>query len=98
MSKTGQSILRGAGEARAFAGGDKKAAREHVVMVPDEIDVKTIRHKLGMSQREFALAYGFKRTAVQAWEQGRRKPDRSARILLTIIDKEPETISRVLVA
>ena len=30
------------------------------------------------------------------WEQGRRVPDRAARVLLTVIDREPEAVVRAL--
>jgi putative transcriptional regulator len=33
---------------------------------------------------------------VRDWEQGRRKPERSARILLRIVEKEPEAVTRAL--
>ena len=36
--------------------------------------------------------------AVQEWEQGRRVPDRAARVLLTVIDRDPESVVRALAA
>jgi putative transcriptional regulator len=30
------------------------------------------------------------------WEQGRRQPDRSARLLLMVIDKHPEVVEEVI--
>jgi DNA-binding transcriptional regulator YiaG len=33
---------------------------------------------------------------VRDWEQGRRQPERAARILLAMIENEPETVKRVL--
>ena len=70
MSKVGESIIRGMEEAVAYAKGDKTKGREHVVHVPEDIDVKAIRERTGMSQRQFADYYGLKVTALQAWEQG----------------------------
>jgi putative transcriptional regulator len=35
-------------------------------------------------------------SAVRDWEQGRRQPERAARILLAMIAQEPETIKRVM--
>lgn len=43
----------------------------------------------------FASRYGFSAGAVRDWEQG-RQPERAARILLTIIDREPEFVNRVV--
>jgi len=39
-------------------------------------------------QSGFARAFGLDVTAIHAWEQGRRRPDRTARILLAIIANE----------
>jgi putative transcriptional regulator len=66
------------------------------VHVPQKIDVKKIRTRLALSQEAFAGRYGFAVSAVRDWEQGRRKPERSARILLKIVEKEPEAVTRAL--
>jgi putative transcriptional regulator len=34
--------------------------------------------------------------AVKEWEIGRRKPDRSARVLLKIVEHEPDAVRRAL--
>ena len=41
-------------------------------------------------------SFGLDVRAVQEWEQGRRVPDRAARVLLTVIDREPEAVVRAL--
>ena len=64
--------------------------------VPEDIDVRAIRLKRKLSQAAFAQVYGFALDALQDWEQGRRMPNRSARILLAVIDKEPEAVERAL--
>jgi len=66
------------------------------VHVPETVNVKRIRKRLGLSREAFAAIYGFALSAVRDWEQGRRQPDRSARILLKIIEKEPEAVTRAL--
>jgi len=99
MSEVGESILRGAREALDHAKGGKKAkASENIVYVPEDVDVKGIRERAGMSQRQFAEFYGIKLTALQAWEQGRRKPGRTARILFTVLEKNPRAIREALAA
>ena len=60
------------------------------------MDVSRIRRRIRLSQRQFAQRYGFTLSAVRDWEQGRRNPDRSARILLQVIDKEREAVERAL--
>ncbi len=93
MSKAGESILRGAREALAFARG---ARAGYVVHVPEQVDVKAIRRRLGLSQRRFAERFGFKLDAIQNWEQGRRRPDGAARAFLRVIEREPEAVERAL--
>lgn len=80
--------------ARAYARGD--ARQGFVVHVPDEVDVKALRIRLGYSQSEFSQRFGFSLDALQDWEQHRRLPDRTARILLTVIDREPQAVIRAL--
>ncbi|HEX2656518.1 MAG TPA: helix-turn-helix domain-containing protein, partial [Xanthobacteraceae bacterium] len=52
--------------------------------------------KLKLSQREFALRFGFSLGTVRNWEQGHRTPEGPARALLTIIDREPAAVERAL--
>lgn len=68
------------------------------VAVPDAIDVAALRARLGLSQAAFARAFGLDVAALQAWEQHRRRPDRTARILLAVIAREPEAVMRALAA
>jgi putative transcriptional regulator len=94
MSKIGKRLIKSAKQARAYARGE--AASGFAVHVPDEVDVKALRKRLGYSQSQFSHRFGFSIDAVQDWEQHRRTPDRTARILLTVIDREPNAISRAL--
>ena len=96
MSKRAfDKIKAGLDSAKAYLDGtaDKRLYRVHV---PQKIDVRRIRTRLGLSQEAFAQTYGFALSAVRDWEQGRRKPERSARILLKIVEKEPEAVTRAL--
>jgi putative transcriptional regulator len=94
--RNGQKIISGLTEAIAFAQGNKAGAIVREVKVPQSVNVQAIRSRLGLSQREFALRFGFSLGTVQNWEQGHRAPEGSARALLTIIDKEPEAVERAL--
>lgn len=94
MSKAGSRILHSVRKARAFARGE--VSDGFVVHVPEDVDVKTIRQKLGLSQEAFALRFGFTPAAVRDWEQRRRQPEQAARVLLMLIDEAPQTVERVL--
>jgi transcriptional regulator with XRE-family HTH domain len=64
--------------------------------VPASVDVAKVRRRLGLSQAVFARTFGLDVTALHAWEQGRRRPDRAARVLLAVISKEPQAVLRAL--
>ena len=66
------------------------------LLPPATVDVRGIRERLHLSQSEFAARFGFTIAAVQQWEQGRRLPHGPARVLLTIIDREPNAVRRAL--
>ena len=58
--------------------------------------VKELRRRLGMTQAEFAEAFGLPVGTLRDWEQGRSTPDAPARALLRAIEREPETMRRLL--
>lgn len=88
-------IVAGLGEVVDIVEGRATAPRAYV---PEEVDVKAIRSSMGLSQEAFALRFGFTPSSVREWEQRRRKPEASARVLLTVIAREPEAVERALAA
>ena len=58
--------------------------------------IVALRRRMKLSRQRFAARFGLDARAVQDWEQGRRVPDRAARVLLTVIDRDPETVVRAL--
>jgi putative transcriptional regulator len=96
MSKrVADGILRGLEQALAFVEGTARKGT-YVVHIPPEIDVKAIRSRLGMTQQEFALKFGFSVNTVRHWEQGRRVPEGPARAYLLVIDREPRAVQKAL--
>lgn len=55
-----------------------------------------MRAKLGLSQADFAAAFGVSLGTVRNWEQGRRHPEGPARALLVVIDKSPKAVMGAL--
>ncbi len=51
---------------------------------------RRVRHRLGLSQVEFAKRIGVPVDTVRNWEQGKRAPRGPARALLRLIDRMPE--------
>ncbi|MDR3772236.1 MAG: helix-turn-helix domain-containing protein [Terracidiphilus sp.] len=95
MSKIGASIIRGFEEAIAFAEGtaDMSLYRVHI---PAEIDVRAIRGRLGLTQQQFAVRFGFSVNTLRHWEQGRRVPEGPTRAYLMVIDREPKAVEKAL--
>jgi len=63
-------------------------------MRPDE--VKAIRYKLKQTQVGFALMMGVSVTTLQAWEEGRHRPEGPAEALLRVAAKSPKTVVKIL--
>ena len=78
--------VRQAGQIRK---GQSKASRHTVI---EEPDVRAIREKYKMSQQEFSSLLGISVATLRNWEQGRRKPQGPARVLLKIAEKNPKAI------
>jgi putative transcriptional regulator len=95
MSNVGKRLIKSAKQARAYARGE--VSEGFIAHVPDDVDVKALRNRLGYSQSQFSRLFGFAIDAVQDWEQHRRTPDRTARILLKVIEREPDAVTRALV-
>lgn len=89
-------IVAGLREAISYAKGEQTQARVSQYNVPDNIDVKSLRERLEMSQPEFALRFGFSLGTLRQWEQGRRYPDGPARVLLTVIEHDPQMVEEAL--
>jgi putative transcriptional regulator len=58
--------------------------------------VKVLRQRLGMTQETFAKAFHLPITTLRDWEQRRSVPDAPARALLLAIERDPETVMRLL--
>ena len=93
--KAFSAIAQGLEDAIALGKGSKVRGRVRKVRASD-VDVAATRGKLGLSQEEFATAFGVSAGTVRNWEQGRRTPDGPALVLLTVIDKAPRTVLRAI--
>ena len=93
MKSAYEQLMTGLDDVEAFLAGERKGFKVHVT---DEVDVKSIRNKLGMTQACFSDTFGFSLDAIKHWEGGRRKPEAPARTLLTVIDKNPTAVITAL--
>ena len=69
-----------------------------IVDDPTAERIVVIRKRLKLSRRKFADRFGLDVRALQEWEQGRRVLDRAARVLLTVIDRDPDSVVRARAA
>lgn len=60
------------------------------------VNVRAIRKASGMTQQAFASTYGFTLGALRDWEQGRKRPERTARVLLSVITEAPDMVARAV--
>ncbi len=88
-----ESIRQGLQEAIDFAEGKPVKAIVHDVSSPD---VKAVREHVGMTQAEFASAFGISLGTLRHWERGDRRPRGPARVLLNIVAQEPKAVLRAL--
>ena len=89
-----QAILQGLDEARRFLRGEEVPdLRYHPA--PSE-DARAIRKRTGLSQAAFARQIGVPVATLRNWEQGRRRPDGPARVLLALLAKDPGIVARTL--
>jgi putative transcriptional regulator len=95
MSEMGKRLIAAAKNARAIARGEADPAT-YRVYVPADVDVAGIRKKLGLSQAKFASRFGIAPGTLRDWEQRRKRPEGAARILLLVIDREPDAVRRAL--
>lgn len=91
-----RKILDGLQDALAHAQGEKGRGTERRVKVATQVDVRAIRQRLQLTQQEFADSFGFTIAAIRHWEQGSRVPEASARVLLTLIARDPNYVLETL--
>ena len=72
---------------------DEQLAKMKVVW---PADIAATRRRLGLSQTEFAAWFGISPGTLRNWEQGRRVPEGPARVLLRVIEREPEAVRRAI--
>jgi putative transcriptional regulator len=58
--------------------------------------IRAIRRKVAASTKEFERKFRISARTMEAYEQGRRRPDAAMLTLLQVIDREPEAVRRAL--
>src|SRR5690242_4174122 len=90
----GEALIQSVKEAIAHKRGEIKLHVTHFEPMP-ATRVKAIRKSVAKSPREFERRFGVPARTVEGWEQG-KKVDVAARVLLTVIEKNPKAVERAL--
>ena len=93
--RVADDIIESLQEARDFFAGKPTKVIVHTV-IPSDTDARLARHKLGLSQRQFAAVIGTGVGTVRKWELGTRRPSGAARTLIEVIKREPKAVRRAL--
>jgi putative transcriptional regulator len=91
----GEGLLEGLREAVAWKRGGLALEAVNIDPMPPA-RIRAIRRRVARSVREFEARFGIPAATVNNWEQGRRAPDPAARILLQVIERDPEAVLRAL--
>ena len=92
-------------EAGKIARGEARAGRVHEYSAEQvrrlrkrfrPSQIVRVRRRLGMSQSEFARVMLIHRATLQSWEQGRRRPEGPAIVLIKVMSKAPEAVVEAL--
>ncbi len=84
-----EELLTSIQQAGAIKRGEQEPERKFHI---EQVDVKQIRENYNLSQNEFARMLGISVRTLHNWEQGRRTPVGSARVLLYVAAKYPEEL------
>ena len=87
--ETFDELLGSLAQAGAILRGKKPPSRSFRIENPD---IPAIRRHLGLTQQKFAELLGISPATLRNWEQGRRKPEGAARVLLCVAAKHPEAV------
>jgi len=93
-----ESIMQGLTEAVDYQHGKIHARKTRLTIKPvvafNTEDIKRIRQKTGLSQVVFAGSLGVSPKTVEAWENGRNKPEGASRRLLEVVRDDPDFLMR----
>jgi putative transcriptional regulator len=90
----GRDLVAAAREALAHKQG-KIALPTRVIDPMTPARVRAIRKKVAKSPKEFERRFGVPARTLEGWEQN-KKVDIAGRVLLMVIEKDPEAVERAL--
>jgi putative transcriptional regulator len=96
-SRVGDDLVEAFQEMAAYLRGEAEAESYELdkdILTP--VRIKRIRQKVASSTKEFERRFHVPARTMEAYEQGRRRPDAAMATLLRVIDREPDAVRRAL--
>ena len=96
-SRVGDDLVEAFQEMAAYLRGEIECESYEVpydVITPQR--VQAIRRKVAASTKEFERRFHISARTMEAYEQGRRRPDAAMQTLLRVIEREPDAVLRAL--
>jgi putative transcriptional regulator len=88
-------LVESLGEVRTHVATGRLAGRiSNVAVRPD--DIRRLRARSGMTQAQFAAAFGIGLGTLQKWERGERRPSGAAKSLLRVMQADTPAVVRAL--
>lgn len=82
-------LLESVKQMKAIRSGKMKPAK---VTKLEKNEITDVRHKLNMTQTQFAMAFGISVSTLRNWEQGHRNPTGAAVTLIKVAKKHPKAV------
>ncbi|MDX1653666.1 MAG: helix-turn-helix domain-containing protein [Candidatus Competibacteraceae bacterium] len=92
MSARNDKIAQGLGEALGARRGELELKR-YRGSGPAPVDARALREGMGLTQEAFAETFGIPLANLRAWEQGLRRPNEQALLLLHLIRRHPKIVA-----
>ena len=97
MSRVGEDLVEAFAEMAAFMRGEASVESYELPAETLTADrIRAIRRALATSTKAFEAEFRIPARTIEAYEQGRRKPDAATTVLLRVLEKEPDAVRRAL--
>lgn len=97
MSRVGADLVESFEEMAAHLRGEVEI--NSYAISPDLLTaerIKAIRRSVAASTKAFEAEFHIPARTIEAYEQGRRRPDAATSLLLRVLEKDPDAVRRVL--
>ncbi|MCX5495890.1 transcriptional regulator [Kaistia dalseonensis] len=95
MSHVGDDLVEAFEEMASYMRGESQSETYEVpagLLTPDRI--RTIRRSVASSTKAFEAEFHIPARTIEAYEQGRRRPDAATTLLLRLIETDPDAVRR----